>query len=129
MTVSKWFIASVLLSWEAIAHAHAHLNASIPAEGSSGKAPEAIVLTFSEAARLTAMSLQREGEATRKLAPLPAVAAAHLTVPLPELPPGKYTLIWRVVAADDGHVTSGAVHFTVATPAVGGSAGARDHDR
>jgi len=123
--VSKWFIASALLSWGAIAHAHAHLSASIPAEGSSGKAPEAVVLTFSEAARLTALSLQKEGDATRKLAPLPAVAAARLTVPLPELQPGRYTLSWRVVAVEDGHVTSGTVHFTVETPAVTpGSGGA-----
>jgi len=129
VTVSKWFIASALLSWEAIAHAHAHLNASIPADGSSGKAPEVIVLTFSEAARITAMSLQKEGEASRKLAPLPAVASARLTVPLPELPPGRYTLSWRVMAVDDGHVTSGALHFTVVTPAAGGSGGARDPGR
>jgi methionine-rich copper-binding protein CopC len=122
VTVSKWFIASVLLSWEAIAHAHPHLNASIPAEGSSGKAPEAIVLTFSEAARITAMSLQREGEASAKLAPLPAAAAARITVPLPRLSPGKYTLSWRMVG-DDGHVTSGALHFTVVTPAVTGASG------
>jgi methionine-rich copper-binding protein CopC len=129
VTISKWFMASVLFSWEAIAHAHAHLNASIPAEGSSGKAPEAIVLTFSEAARITAMSLQRDGEASRKLAPLPAAAAARITLPLPKLSPGKYTLSWRMVG-DDGHVISGALHFTVVTPAVtGGSGGTLDHGR
>jgi len=114
MTVTKCVIASVLLFWAVTAHAHAHLSASVPAEGSTGKAPEQIVLTFSEAARVTAMTLLREGEASRKL-PLPASAAAHITVPLPKLLPGHYTLTWRLLS-DDGHVTSGSLHFTVAEP-------------
>jgi methionine-rich copper-binding protein CopC len=114
MTVTKCIIASALLFWAMTAHAHAHLSASVPLEGSTGKAPEQITLTFSEAARVTAMSLQKEGEASRKL-PLPASAAAHITVPLPKLPPGRYTLTWRMLS-DDGHVTSGSLHFTVVEP-------------
>ena len=70
MRVTQCVIASVLLFCAVNAHAHAHLSASIPQDGSTGKAPEQIVLTFSEATRLTAMSLQREDEASRKL-PLP----------------------------------------------------------
>lgn len=114
MTVMKCTIASVLLFCAVTAHAHAHLSASVPPEGSSGKAPEQIGLTFSEAARITAMTLQKEGEASRKL-PLPANSAAHITVPLPKLPPGRYTLSWRMLS-DDGHVTSGSLHFTVVEP-------------
>ncbi|HEX8782435.1 MAG TPA: copper resistance protein CopC, partial [Steroidobacteraceae bacterium] len=62
MTVTKWFIASALLLLIATAYAHAHLTAAVPAQGSAGKAPQQVVLTFSEAARITTMTLQREGE-------------------------------------------------------------------
>jgi methionine-rich copper-binding protein CopC len=123
MTVTKWFASGALLLLVATAHAHAHLTAAVPAEGSAGKAPEHIVLTFSEVARLTVMTLQREGEESRKLTPLPAQMAARITVPLPRLLPGKYTLSWRVVSAD-GHVLPGQLHFTVlASPAAGAGGG------
>ena len=114
MRVTQYVIASVLLFGVVTAHAHAHLSASVPPDGSAGKAPAQIVLTFSESARLTALTLQREGEASRKLSP-PAASAAQITVPLPQLPPGRYTLNWRLLSGD-GHVTSGSLHFTVLEP-------------
>jgi copper resistance protein C len=114
MRLTKCVTASVLLLCAVTAHAHAHLSASVPQEGSTGKAPEQIELTFSETARLTAISLQRAGEASRKLAP-PATSAAHITVPLPKLPPGRYTLSWRLLSGD-GHVTSGSLHFSIVGP-------------
>jgi methionine-rich copper-binding protein CopC len=95
----------------ATAHAHAHLTSSDPGEGSAGKSPGQIVLTFSEPARLTALNLQRKDAESRKLA-LPATTAARLTIPLSNLVPGSYTLEWRALGGD-GHITSGAVHFTV----------------
>ena len=122
MRVTQCVIASVLLFCAVSAHAHAHLSASIPQDGSTGKAPEQIVLTFSEATRLTAVGLQREGDASRKL-PVPATPAAHFTVPLPKLLPGRYTLTWRALSGD-GHVTSGSLHFTVVEPSGGSGAGA-----
>jgi methionine-rich copper-binding protein CopC len=120
MSVTKWFTGGALLILVATAHAHAHLTAAVPPEGSSGKAPEHIVLSFSEAARITTMTLQREGEEPRKLTPLPAEMAARITVPLPRLAPGKYTLSWRVIGSD-GHVVPGALHFTVLESRAGGS--------
>ena len=122
MTVTKWLTGGALFLLVATAHAHAHLTAAAPAEGSAGKAPEQIVLTFSEAARITALSLQREGEEPRKLTPLPAEMAARLTIPLPKLLPGKYTLSWRAVG-DDGHVVPGVLHFTVLASAAAGGGG------
>jgi methionine-rich copper-binding protein CopC len=111
MTSSTWLAASLLLLAAATAHAHAHLTSSDPGEGSSGKSPGQIVLTFSESARLTALSLQRKGAEKRKLAP-PTTTAARLAIPLLDLAPGSYTLEWRALGGD-GHITSGAVHFTV----------------
>ena len=120
MSVTKWIAASALLLLVATAHAHAHLTAADPPDGSNGKAPEHIVLSFSEAARVTAMTLQRDGEEPRKLTALPAEKAARITVPLPKLLPGSYTLRWRVVG-EDSHVVPGTVHFTVLeSPAPGG---------
>lgn len=122
MSATKWFTGVALFLLVATAHAHAHLTAAVPAEGSAGKAPEHIVLTFSEAARITAMSLQREGEEPRKLTPLPAEMAAHITIPLPKLSAGRYTLSWRAVS-DDGHVVPGVLHFTVLESAASGGGG------
>jgi methionine-rich copper-binding protein CopC len=121
MTVTKWLTRGALLILVATAHAHAHLTAAVPSEGSAGQAPEHIVLSFSEAARITAITLQREGDEPRKLAP-PAAVAARIAVPLPKLTPGKYTLSWRVVG-DDGHIVPGTLHFTVLEPPAVGAGG------
>jgi copper resistance protein C len=115
MTTFSRFAASMLLVAATTAHAHAHLSNSDPPEGSTGRSPGQIVLTFSERARLTALTLQREGGESRKLA-LPTAAAARLAIPVSPLAAGSYTLTWRALGSD-GHVTSGAVHFTVVAPA------------
>ena len=120
MSVTKWISASALLLLAAMAHAHARLTAADPADGSSGKPPAHIVLSFSEAARITAMTLQRDGEEPRTLTFPPAEKATRITVPLPKLLPGSYTLSWRVVG-EDSHVVPGTLHFTVVeSPAPGG---------
>jgi methionine-rich copper-binding protein CopC len=122
MTVTKWLTGGALFLLVATAHAHAHLTAAVPPEGSAGKAPEHVVLSFSEAARITVMTLQREGEEPRKLTPLPAEMATRITVPLPKLLPGKFTLSWRAVS-DDGHVVPGVLHFTVLESSAAGGGG------
>ena len=119
MRIGQWLAASILCLLAATAHAHAHLTDSDPREGSAGKAPAQIVLTFSEAARLTALTLQKEGAEVRKLSP-PTVTGMRLTVLLPALAAGRYVLGWRVVG-NDGHVTSGALHFTVVEPTAAGA--------
>jgi methionine-rich copper-binding protein CopC len=115
MSMAKGFGGLILVAAMASAQAHTHLKAATPAEGSTVKAaPENIVLTFSEAARLTALTLQKDGDTEeKKLSPLPTEAAANVTVPVPKLSPGKYTVNWRVVSGDN-HIMSGKLHFTVA---------------
>jgi methionine-rich copper-binding protein CopC len=71
------------------------------------------VLGFSESSHLAALTLTRAGESALKVQPLPQQPAQQLTVPLPKLGAGAWTLAWRVIG-DDGHVTHGTVHFTVA---------------
>ncbi|HEU4625041.1 MAG TPA: copper resistance CopC family protein [Steroidobacteraceae bacterium] len=115
MSMSKGFIGAALLSLAAVvAQAHTHLKSATPADGSTVQtAPERITLTFSEPARVTALTIQKDGEPEQKLAPLPSESAAEVSVPAPKLAPGKYTVSWRVVSADS-HIMSGKLHFTVA---------------
>jgi methionine-rich copper-binding protein CopC len=104
----------VLVMWGVTASAHAHLQKSSPADNSVITTPPSnLVLNFSEAARLTALSIQKGSESPQKLNPLPTTAAQEISVRLPPLTRGTYTVSWRALS-DDGHTTSGALHFTLA---------------
>jgi methionine-rich copper-binding protein CopC len=120
--------AAALLAASALVQAHTHLEEANPAEGSVlNAAPSNIVLKFSEAARITALTVQKDGGAEQKLAPLPTSASEEVTVPAGKLAAGKYVVNWRVVS-DDNHIMSGKLHFTIdptATPSAGKSP---DHD-
>ena len=101
------------LAFTGVANAHTHLEKATPADGSTvASAPTEYVLTFEEAARLTALTIQNDGGAEQKIAALPKAAAAVLKVPAAHLENGHYVLRWRVVG-DDGHVMTGKIGFTV----------------
>jgi copper resistance protein C len=103
-----------LATYGVTAGAHAHLQQSSPADnGVITASPSNLVLNFSESARLTALSIQKGSESAQNLKPLPTTAAQRISVPLPRLAPGAYSVKWRVLS-DDGHVMSGALHFTLA---------------
>jgi methionine-rich copper-binding protein CopC len=94
------------------AQAHARLRSATPADGSTLQAaPASLVLEFSEAARLTALWIQKQGGDKKKLAP-PQESQSRITVTLPQLAPGDYLVSWRVQGAD-GHVVPGQLHFTL----------------
>lgn len=113
MRSSTAFCPLLLCFAAAAAQAHAHLKQATPPDGSIVKAaPTAIVLRFSEAARLTAAWIQREGGRREKLHSLPEKPASQISVALPPLMPGRYVLSWRVMG-DDGHILPGQMHFTV----------------
>lgn len=95
------------------AQAHGHLEKSMPADGSKSAAPDHVMLEFSEAVQVTALSIQKDGSKDeQKIAPLPTKPTEMVNVPAPKLEPGVYTLKWRALG-DDHHVASGVVHFTV----------------
>jgi methionine-rich copper-binding protein CopC len=105
--------ALVLLLSSSVVQAHAHLTRSVPADGSVlHGSPAQLTLTFSESAQLTALWVESADGPRQKLTPLPAAAAAEITVPLPPLKPGSYLLTWRVVG-HDGHMVPGQLHFTL----------------
>jgi methionine-rich copper-binding protein CopC len=114
MKILSLFSGLALITFAVTAGAHAHLQKSSPADNSVITTPPAnLVLNFSEAARLTALSIQKGSEPEQKLKSLPTTAAVQISVPLPQLTPGTYSVSWRVLS-DDGHVMSGALHFTLA---------------
>jgi methionine-rich copper-binding protein CopC len=114
MKILSFLSGVALVTFGVPANAHAHLQTSSPADNSViTSTPSNLVLNFSEAARLTALSLQKDNEPKQSMKPLPTAAAQQISIPLPSLAPGVYAVIWRVVA-DDGHVMSGALHFTLA---------------
>jgi methionine-rich copper-binding protein CopC len=113
MKISIALLAGALLAASTLAHAHTHLKESQPADGSVlNVAPVSIALTFSQPARITALTLQKDGEGEQKLAPLPTIAAVQVSVPTGKLAPGKYVVTYRVLSADN-HIISGKLHFTV----------------
>jgi copper transport protein len=118
-----------LLASGPAANAHALLRASDPADGASlDRAPPQVTLTFTERPepRLSVVHvLDADG---RQVDPGGAVPVAgnplQLRVPLGDLPDGTYTVTWRTVSRDDGHVTGGAFAFGVGVtaPAAGTAA-------
>jgi copper transport protein len=110
--------------------AHGVLQSSDPADGASvERVPRQVTLTFTERPepRLsTVQVLDAEGRPVQAgKAGAVAGQARQLQVPLGPLPDGTYTLAWRTVSRDDGHVSGGSFAFSVgvAAPASGGAAG------
>jgi len=133
ITCGRLFVVAALAALACLAapvptaSAHAGLESSDPAAGSSvSSSPQAIVLTFAEDPD-PALSLVRLLDADGKT--VPGVSAVE-TVPgeplalqatlTRSLGQGVYTVNWRSVSAEDGHVESGAFAFGVGvTPAPG----------
>lgn len=116
------------------ASAHARLTASSPVSGTALAAmPSELTLHFSEAIDpfFSSASLLDASGAAFALQPITAGADdASLVVRLVDAsaPPGTYTLVWRVLSAVDGHVTTGTIAFSAGTgvaPSATGGAEAR----
>jgi len=115
-----------LLAAAGPAGAHALLRDSDPAAGASlERAPRRVVLSFTERPEpglSTIQVLDTGGQAVQQGA---AVAVQgepqQLAVGLGDLPDGTYTVSWRAVSRDDGHLSAGAFAFGigVAAPASG----------
>ena len=94
------------------AQAHAHLQQSVPADGSSiTSAPAGLMLSFSESVRLASLWIVRN-EGSRQKLPPPGQQQLKIAVVLPPLAPGRYVVGWRAIGAD-GHVVPGQIRFTL----------------
>lgn len=102
---------------------HAIVLESTPAhEARLDAPPSRVVLRFNgriehSLSRVTIEQVAERGAAARPV-PVPIatgaddLAPAHLVIPLGPLAPGVYVVRYRVLAAD-GHLTEGALRFTV----------------
>ncbi len=109
-----------------VAHAHATLKVSVPANGATlSTAPRQVTLTFSEPVKLTMLALQKEGGNKQDLGPLPTKADATFTLDAPAMTNGRYVITWRAFA-DDAHVTNGQIAFGVGVEAQ--ATGTTPHD-
>ncbi|MFL6250592.1 MAG: copper resistance protein CopC [Actinomycetes bacterium] len=125
--LGRFALAAVLaLLWLAAAGmpagAHALLRGSDPAAGSSvDRAPDRVVLTFTERPEpgLSSIRVLDSGgrQVERGQAALVQGSPVQLAVGLGDLGDGTYTVAWRVVSRDDGHVTDGAFAFGVGVEA------------
>jgi methionine-rich copper-binding protein CopC len=93
---------------------HAKLQSSTPADNAEvSQAPKTLTLNFSEAAQLARLVVVGGKEISIPVDKT-AKPSQSFTLPLPELGPGKYTVHWTAVAADDGHITRGSFVFSIA---------------
>ncbi len=107
------------------ASAHARLTSSTPSPGSAlGNMPAAIRMEFSEsvdAGYSSAALLAADGSPVSVMAPVIAPDSdAGLVIAIPHAPTnarGVYTLVWRVLSATDGHITTGTLAFSVGSGA------------
>jgi len=111
--------AAFLIALAATAVAHAVVMESTPADGSIlSSSPADIKLRFDAMIekKLTRLSLSTGG---KKIPLTPPATNGDppdtLTIPLPHLSPGTYTLQFRVLATD-GHATPGIIRFTITGP-------------
>jgi copper transport protein len=111
-----------LLASGTAAPAHAVLRSSDPADGASlDRAPRQVTLTFTERPEPRLSTVQVLDADGRPVQAGKAASVAgqpfQLRVPLGALPDGTYTVAWRTVSRDDGHVSGGSFAFGVGVAA------------
>ena len=79
------------------------------------EAPSSFTLLFNEPARLTALSIQKDGDAPQKIGRPGGRGQRPLGDCSAQLTPGSYTLSYRVVS-DDSHIMSGSIKFRLREP-------------
>lgn len=106
--------AAVVLTSGA-AFAHAFLSRAEPAVGSELHAsPPAVTITYTEAVEASFSTIEVDGPNGKvdTGAPKTLGDGRRLTVSLPKLAPGTYTVIWHATSVDT-HKTEGSFKFTV----------------
>jgi copper transport protein len=117
-------VALGLILMSPSAQAHAVLKSSEPAAGSELlTSPSSVLLTFTEDTdpALSFVHVLNQKGINVEMDGARAVGgnAAALIVGVGTLPRGVYTVSWRVVSRDDGHVTAGAFAFGVGVSPAG----------
>ena len=115
--MKKTFTLATLMMTAAAAFAHAKLQTSTPADGSTvTAAPTELRLTYNEPVEVSMSTVRITGPsdaavATDKITADPA-SDKTLVQALPKLAPGEYRVQWNTMG-HDGHHTKGEIRFTV----------------
>lgn len=129
MSLSRWMVgllaAALLLSLGVrLVYAHASYDRSEPADGAvlESSPPRADVWFKQEVQRrgeeTTMMVVNQNGDRVDTSVVIDDADRRHMYAELPPaLPPGRYTVIWSTLSAEDGEKAHGAFHFFVGTGA------------
>jgi methionine-rich copper-binding protein CopC len=116
IVVSAFLAASVVLSSEALAHAH--LVQTVPAANAIvQRAPSELELRFSEAIEAKFTKIEVKGPDGGDV-PIKTITAASedktmlIVIPAIPLPAGTYQVFWRAVSVDT-HASEGNYSFTI----------------
>ena len=111
-------VLATLLARPGPARAHAFLDHAEPRVGSTVSSPPALLtLVFTEPIEAAFSRVEVADASGKRIAtgPLEHPAPATITVSLPGLAPGSYTVTWAVVSVDT-HPTEGHFVFVVKGP-------------
>lgn len=115
--MKKTLTLATLMMTAAAAFAHAKLQTSTPADGTTvTAAPTELRLTYNEPVEVSMSTIKITGAGdTAVVADKVTADPANdktLVQPLPKLAPGDYRAQWNTMG-HDGHHTKGEIHFTV----------------
>jgi copper transport protein len=114
-----FLIAGLVLIVGSLSHAYGHANliSSDPPKGAVLKsAPERITLTFSEELEPSFSTVYVLDSSQNRVDNGDVVFSKDrrsMSVTLPELKEGVYTVVWRALSAVDGHITAGFFPITI----------------
>lgn len=114
-TFVRLFFLATLLAGAPVALAHSHPTEMSPAANSTVSAPDSIVIHFSEALepKFSSVSLaDAAGHVVSKERTSCSTDGKTMTLKVPTLAPGSYTVNWVAVATDT-HRSEGKYKFTV----------------
>jgi len=114
----RLLVVAGVLATPAPARAHAFLDHADPRVGSTvSSPPAALTLVFTEPIEAAFSRVEVTDTAGKRVetGPLQHPAPATITVSLPGLAPGSYTVTWAVVSVDT-HPTEGHFAFVVKGP-------------
>ncbi|PWU24414.1 MAG: copper resistance protein CopC [Candidatus Rokuibacteriota bacterium] len=94
---------------------HAYIDTSSPADASTVPPPREAILKFTENVELefSTIAVKSPAGEVMSVGRVRQPAPNTLSVDLKLLPPGPYTIEWRVLSVDT-HITDGILRFTVA---------------
>ena len=117
--VVLYFVTAALRPAPAYAHAEL-MQSDPPAQAALTRAPAQVQLLFTEAVEPRSIEVSVLDRDRRRVdrddARLLPGTNDTVVLSLGDLPPGTYTIAWKVTSAIDGHTTRGRVPFSVGDP-------------